>query len=272
MSHKGTTLEPADSASRSGTRIQSVARACQLLLWLADRRRGATAKEIALAHRLTLPTTYHLLNTLVDEGLLAKDEERRFILGLSSARVAEAYLRGSAIPETLLAGIRQLAADTHEVVSLADWCEHEIRIVASAEGSTVLRVAEMMNAPYEDAHARANGKLLLAYAWPEQRHSYIRRHPPRRRTQATICDARAFEAELERILLRGCAYDEEEFAEGLACVAAPVLDNGQIVASIAVSSPVERFAARRDELTAAVTATAKRVQVQQFASLVGSRA
>src|SRR3979409_652347 len=60
-----------------GSRIQSVARACQLLLWLAGKAEGATAKEIALAHRLTLPTTYHLLNTLVDQGLLPKDEERR---------------------------------------------------------------------------------------------------------------------------------------------------------------------------------------------------
>jgi IclR family acetate operon transcriptional repressor len=266
------TLEPTDSASRSRTRIQSVARACQLLLWLADRRHGATAKEIALAHRLTLPTTYHLLNTLVDQGLLAKDEERRFILGQSSARVAEAYLRGSTIPDTLLAAIRQLAADTHEVVSLADWCEHEIRILASAEGSNVLRVAEMMKAPYEDAHARANGKLLLAYAWPEQRHSYLRRHPPRRRTPATICEAGALEAELQRIRRRGCAYDEQEFAEGLACVAAPLLDNGQIVASIAVSSPAERFSAHRAELTAAVTETARRIRVEQLASLIGSPA
>jgi len=271
MSREGT-LEPADSASRSGTRIQSVARACQLLLWLTDRRHGATAKEIALAHRLTLPTTYHLLNTLVDQGLLAKDEERRFVLGQSSARVAEAYLRGSAIPESLLAAIRRLASETHEVVSLADWYDHEIRILASVEGSNVLRVAEMMNSPYEDAHARANGKLLLAYAWPEQRRSYMRRHPPRRRTRATICEAGALEAELERIRRRGCAYDEEEFAEGLACVAAPLLDNGQIVASIAVSSPAARFVARRDELTAAVTETAKRIQVEQFASRMGSPA
>ena len=151
-------------ARGGGTRIQSVARACQLLLWLADRRHGAAAKEIAFAHRLTLPTTYHLLNTLVDQGLLAKDEERRFVLGRSSAIVAEAYLQTSSVPESLLSAIRELAAETQEVVSLADWYDHEIRILASAEGAHVLRVAEMMNAPYEDAHARANGKLLLAYA------------------------------------------------------------------------------------------------------------
>jgi len=263
------TTEPTDEAARGGTRIQSVARACQLLLWLADTRHGATAKEIALAHRLTLPTTYHLLNTLVDQGLLAKDEERRFVLGRSSAIVAEAYLRGSAVPETLLAAIRQLAEETDEVVSLADWCEGEIRILASVEGANVLRVAEMMNAPYEDAHARANGKLLLAYAWPQVRRSYIRRHPPRRRTSATICDVRGLEAELERIRQRGCAYDEEEFAAGLSCVAAPLLQNGQIIASIAVSSSTERFAWRRDELTAAVTRMAKRIEVGRFADTPG---
>ena len=40
--------------------------------------------------------------------------------------------------------------------------DDEIRILASVEGTNVLRVAEMMNAPYEDSRARANGKLLLA--------------------------------------------------------------------------------------------------------------
>lgn len=77
------TPEHTDAQGRGGTRIQSVARACQLLLWLADKRYGATAKEVALAHRLTLPTTYHLLNTLVDQGLLAKDEERCFVLDVA---------------------------------------------------------------------------------------------------------------------------------------------------------------------------------------------
>ena len=259
-------------ARGGGTRIQSVARACQLLLWLADRRHGAAAKEIAFAHRLTLPTTYHLLNTLVDQGLLAKDEERRFVLGRSSAIVAEAYLQASSVPETLLSAIRELAAQTQEVVSLADWYDHEIRILASAEGANVLRVAEMMNAPYEDAHARANGKLLLAYAWPELRQSYMHRHPPRRRTPATICDVREFDAELERIRQRGCAYDEQEFAEGLSCVAAPLLDNGQIVASVAVSSPTERFASTREELTAAVIGLAKRMRLGRAGDVAGSPA
>src|SRR3990170_1850904 len=84
------------------TRIQSVSRAMQLLFWVARQSHGASAKEIAAAQGLALPTTYHLLNTLVDEGLLAKDVHRRYILGRSSAILAHAYLRGKAVPEILL--------------------------------------------------------------------------------------------------------------------------------------------------------------------------
>src|ERR671916_409618 len=103
----------------AGTRIRSVARASQVLLWVARQRHGATAKEIAAAHGLALPTMYHLLNTLVDEGLLAKDLHRRYILGRSGAILAQAYLRGKAVPDGLLAALREVARRTGETSYLA---------------------------------------------------------------------------------------------------------------------------------------------------------
>jgi DNA-binding IclR family transcriptional regulator len=84
------------SGGVGGTRIQSVARACRLVLWLAEKPSGATAKEVAFANRLTLSTTYHLLNTLVDQGMLAKVANRRYVLGQSSALLGQAYTRGIA--------------------------------------------------------------------------------------------------------------------------------------------------------------------------------
>ena len=52
------------------------------------------AKEVAFANHLTSPTTYHLLNTLVDQGLLAKDKQRRYTLGRSTAVLALARTPG----------------------------------------------------------------------------------------------------------------------------------------------------------------------------------
>jgi IclR family acetate operon transcriptional repressor len=244
-----TTREEPQAVAATKTRIQSVARASQVLLWVADQPHGAAAKEIAASQGLALPTTYHLLNTLVDEGLLAKDVHRRYILGRSTAILAQAYLRGKAVPDSLLGALRELARRTGETSYLADWGEHEIRVLASVEGSRMLRVAEVGSGVYEHGHARANGKVLLAYARPEVRDAYLRAHPLVPLTDATICDRQALEAELERIRERGYAYDHQEFAVGVACVAAPLLQNGQLIAALGLSVPADRMEKDRAELT-----------------------
>jgi IclR family acetate operon transcriptional repressor len=244
-----TTVAAGDEAPVTGTRIRSVARASQLLLWVAGQAHGATAKEVAAAQGLALPTTYHLLNTLVDEGLLAKDGQRRYILGSSTAILVEAYLRGKSVPETLLAALRELARQTEETAYLADWGDHDIRVLASVEGSHLVRVAEVGSGPYYHGHARANGKVLLAYATPEMRQVYLQTHPLVRLTDHTICDPEQLEQEFKRIRQRGHAYDQEEFAVGVSCVAAPLLMNGHLIGALGLSVPTQRFKKRRAELT-----------------------
>jgi IclR family acetate operon transcriptional repressor len=245
-------LDSTDDGKRKGTatRIRSVARASHVLLWVARQPHGATAKEIAAAHDLALPTTYHLLNTLVDEGMLAKDLHRRYILGRSAAILAEAHLRSKAVPDTLLNGLRDLARRTEETAYLADWGEYDIRVLASVEGRQLVRVAEVGSGTYEHGHARANGKVLLAYASPEVREAYLRTHPLVPVTKNTICEPTQFEQELERVRERGYAYDHEEYAPGVCCVGAPLLTNGQVIGALGLSVPTERFEERRAELTA----------------------
>ena len=264
-----TTRDERGPAAATKTRIQSVARASQVLLWVADQPHGATAKEIAASQGLALPTTYHLLNTLVDEGLLAKDVHRRYILGRSTAILAQAYLRGRAVPDSLLGALRELARRTGETSYLADWGEHEIRVLASVEGSRMLRVAEVGSGVYDHGHARANGKVLLAYARPEVRDAYLRAHPLVPLTEATICDRQALETDLERIRERGYAYDQEEFAVGVACVAAPLLLNGQLIAALGLSVPVDRMEKDRAELTKVLLDIAARATAESSSASDG---
>jgi IclR family acetate operon transcriptional repressor len=244
----------ADGEKSAGgqTRIRSVARASRVMIWVAAQPHGATAKEIAEAHGLALPTTYHLLNTLVDQGLLARDMHRRYIVGPSTAILAEAHLRTKSVPDSLLAALRDVARRTEETAYLADWGEYDIRVLGSVEGMQMVRVAEVGTGPYEHGHARANGKVLLAFASPEVRQAYLRNHPLVPVTKATVCEPAAFEQELARIRERGFAVDQEEFAAGVCCVGAPIRQNGHVVASLGLSVPSERFEERRAELTAAL--------------------
>ena len=151
---------PSGSGGVGGTRIQSVARACQLLLWLAEQPAGATAKEVAFANRLTLSTTYHLLNTLVDHGMLAKDGHRRYVLGQSCARWP-GVSRGAPVSRILLDAIRELAELTLPRAGVARRLGRS-RNPGAGVGRRQDSIAgdQVIGRPYADGHARAGGKLL----------------------------------------------------------------------------------------------------------------
>lgn len=245
-----------ESAGEGGVRIRSVERASRLLLWIATQPDGDTATGAARAAGLALPTAYHLLGTLVAGGLLAKDSRRRYVLGPKAGVVADAYWRSDRVPEYLLAPLRALADRTGETAYLAGWRGGEIRARASVEGTSPVRVAEVQRGPYRHAHARATGKLLLALASEELRSTYLAANPLERLTDRTICDPGALAEELEGIRRQGFATDVEEFHAGVSCVAAPLLEDGIVIATFTVSAPAERFARRRDDLLAAVLSAA----------------
>jgi IclR family acetate operon transcriptional repressor len=236
------------------TTIRSVARASRILVHLADHPEGATAKDVAVALALPLPTAYHLLGTLVDERLLMKDSRRRYVLGPVCGGIAASYARQLAPPEYLREPLLTLAEASGETAYVGAWRDDNIVVLSSVEGRNAVRVIGTHVGIVESAHARASGKVLLAFASEELRRSYLDRHPLVPVTNRTIVDVNEFAIELERTRLRGFSIDEEEFREGVACVAAPVLENGMAVAAYSLSAPADRFRRRREELTELVLA------------------
>jgi DNA-binding IclR family transcriptional regulator len=230
-----------------------------MLLHIAEHDQPQTAKELASAFGLTVPTAYHLLNTLVAEELLAKDSSRRFQLGPQVGLLSDAFARELSVPEYLLLPLRQLAEETGETTYLSAWRGGEIVILAALEGSQAVRVASLHTGHGGHAHARASGKLLLALARPEVRDAYLDARPLEALTANTICDRTALGAELERIAARGHSVEEEEFRAGVGGVSAPVQRGHTLIAAFTVSAPIERFRVRRDELTRAVRTAADMV-------------
>src|SRR5690606_8701223 len=103
------------------TRVRSVARGSRLLLLIARRAGGITASEAAKTLGVALPTAYHLLMTLVDEGLVARTAERRYVLGPRVAVLADGFLRDGDTPAYLTGPLRALAAETGETAYLTAW-------------------------------------------------------------------------------------------------------------------------------------------------------
>src|SRR4051794_13565714 len=116
------------------TRIQSVERAIRILLFVAESAIAPTAKQVAEQFDLALPTAYHLLNTLAGQGVLVKDDARRYYVGPEVGVLSDAFLRSLTVPEDLLVHLRQLADRTEETTYVSGWRGSEIVGLASIEG------------------------------------------------------------------------------------------------------------------------------------------
>lgn len=238
------------NSERPPTRIRSVAKAVQILIHIAEQPEGLTARAIAGALGMPVATTHHLLETLVDEGMLAKDSHRAYSLGSRVGALADAFQRRTAPPEFLMAPLRRLGDETGETAYLSGWQGDEAVVLGTVEGRHAVRVTSLHSGYTGHNHARASGKTLLAFARPGVVERYLDRHELDPLTPNTITDPAALRAELERTRARGYAVDEEEFTAGVSCVAAPVLDGGIAIAAYTVAAPTLRFQERHEELIA----------------------
>jgi len=222
-------------------RVQSVARAVGVLMAVAKSPSGLKGSDISAIAKLPKQATYHLIHTLVTTGMLTRNEQGLYVLGLRVGTLAEGFRRQLAPPEHLAPIVRRIAQQTGETAYASGWWNGEIATLAIARGSNPVQVAEIPLGTFMNAHARAAGKLLLAFATRETRLEYLASHPLEKQTKNTITSSVVFTKELERIKSQGYAEDDEEFARGISGYAVPI-DYGSLPYAVTVSAPSDRFA------------------------------
>jgi IclR family acetate operon transcriptional repressor len=240
MPTKGATKSLTESTSAPRYRVQSVARAAGILFSVARSEQGASRKELSLVTDLSPQTTYHLLHTLTQLGLVVRNMDGKYLLGMRVGTLIEGFRRQMGGALNINKALREIASETGESVYAVKWTDGEIVAFDVARGRQPIQMVDLPVGISEDAHARAGGKLLLAHANPETRRDYLSRHPLRRRTANTICSKRELYKHFDEILQKGYAMDSEEYLLGLSCVAVP-MDDGISPLAIGISAPSERI-------------------------------
>ena len=211
--------------------------------------------QIAAKVGLYKSTVHRILAALESRGFVRQDEATgRYHLGLKALELAQAYLASGDLPTVALGEMLQLRDLAQETVSLYVRDGAERVRVQRAEGPlTVRRVVGL--GERLPLYLGASGKILLAWCPPEERARLLDETLPPGFDRAEL------EARLEQARQQGWAMSHEEREEGVASVAAPVIDRaGRCVAALAISGPVSRFTDERVELfSRAVQATARAI-------------
>lgn len=214
-----------------------------------------TPKELAQEIDTPLPTTYHLLKTLVDLGALVKLEREGYRLGPAIGALSDSYLEQGEPLRILEPAVRDLAKITGETTYMTVWRNGKIEVVVTVSSSRPVRVAPLGHGSQSYAHARASGKVMLAFARPSLREEYLYNNPLEKITPLTIDNSEILEGELKEIVKRGYATDLEEYAPDVSCLSVPVLASGHLIAALTVSAPTIRFNTEFDTLLSQIWAT-----------------
>jgi len=250
-----------DDSTSGGPIIQSLQRGLGILEIIAKKQTGVTTVEVSREIGLHTSTTFHLLRTLATLGYLAQDEiTKQYHVGSKIFHLAASVSNEVQLLKMANPFLVDMAKQTGETSHLALFERGEVIVVGKIDGGGPVGVTERVGYP-RPAHCTAIGKVLLASLSVAELKAFLSSAELRPMTLRTITAKATLEQELESVRAQGYAIDDEEFAQGLRCLAAPVWNfTGNVVAAIGISGPVWRVTLDRiAQLTEYVRAAAHRL-------------
>jgi len=227
--------------------IQSLDRAIDVLDTLAAG--GAmTLSEIATAMDQSPATIYRVLTTFQLRSIAEVDPaSQEWAIGPAAFRLGSAFLRRSNVTERARPAMRRLMEMTNETSNLGIEKSDLVMFISQVETHESIR-AFFPPGTQSPMHASGIGKALLSCYAPERLKRLLAASVLEPFTPRTITDPQGLRDELTAIRQTGYAFDNEEKAEGMRCIAAPILDfHGEAVAGISISGPSNRITLDRIE-------------------------
>jgi len=236
---------PHDSAA-AAEQLQALTpglRLMQLLELVASTGEAQSLADVVRLSGQPKPSVHRMLQQMEAGGLLSRGADgRRYAVTPRMTRFAETVLRASAgtgMRHTLL---RRLVDEVGETCNLTALSGAEVVYLDRVETDFPLRL-DLAPGSRVPLHCSASGKLLLAHLPSGPRERMLDAMTFATRTTQTIDSRERMVQELERIRDEGHAVDNEEFVDGLVCVAVPVRDrrDGPVRCAVALQAPVARM-------------------------------
>lgn len=246
---------------RSNYRIKVIDNVARVLSLFCGKTAELGVTEVSRQLGLPKSVAHRLLLSLRDNDLLEQNEEtHKYRLSLKMFEIGMAYRRGLPWDRVATPFLEDLAARLGENINLAVLSGSEIVYVQMIQGTKPIRVVHQVG-ERNYAHSTGLGKVLLAFQPPEELEAWLETAQLPKLTPKTITSREELRSELDHIRRRGYAKDASESADGVGCIAAPIVDcGGTVRAAISISGICQQmFGSREEELVDAILRTAEAI-------------
>ncbi|WP_129113531.1 IclR family transcriptional regulator [Halegenticoccus tardaugens] len=223
--------------------VRSVERSLEIIQVLRELD-GATVTDIANHLDVTKGTAHNHLSTLLAHEVVVQ-REGEYHLGIRLFEIGEEIRSGKQIYHVGVPEVNKLAEETGELANILieehGWGTYLHR----AQGDRALSLDTGVGARVH-LHNTGLGKAILAHLPEEYVRDVLDRNGMPATTDKTITSRGHLFEDLAAIRERGYSLDAGERAEGIRCVAAPVITrDGEIHGAISVAGPRGRMKGER---------------------------
>jgi IclR family acetate operon transcriptional repressor len=237
--------DEAGAEARKGN-VQSVERALLLLELLGEDAEGYRLTDLSARSGLSPSTVHRLLTTLEKRHFVQFDQtDGMWHVGRQAFTVGATFVRQRNFVAPALPLLRRLRDLTHETANLGIVDDGEMVVLTQIESREIMRAITRVGgrAPM---FASGMGKAILATYAPDDVAALVSRFGMKRLTPATLTRASDLKEEIKTIRKLGYAVDDEEYVQGLRCVAAVVHNHmGEALCAISVSGLPARMTKER---------------------------
>ncbi len=254
---------PRTDGRNGATQVQSLSRALILLESIARADNGISLSDLAGQVKLAPSTTHRLLNTLVQHEFASLDPQQGlWFIGVGAFTVGNAFLANRDHVVVARPFMHQLMERSGESVNLANHFSGQVVFLSQVQCREMMRMLVRLGSR-APMHASGAGKALLSAMSPGAFRHYIQENGLTHITENTLDTELLLENDLIKARQWGYAFDNEEHAVGLRCVASTIHDeHSEAIAAISISGPRARITDDRiKSLGEMVLETANRITV-----------
>jgi len=206
-------------------------------------------------------TAHHILSTLQTYDYVSQDPEtKKYSLGFKFLSIGRGILDNIDVRRTAHRYLLELHQQCKEAVHLAILRDRKVIYIDKIDTQGMVSLATYIG--YRtDPHAAAGGKVLLSELPRKEIMDIYRERPLNTYGKNTITTLPRLFKELEKVKEQGYAIDDEEYYEGIRCVAAPIRAGWKTVAAVSITGSIVTMTMQRihNECKAMVMETTERI-------------
>lgn len=226
--------------------IESVKKACHIISCFSSEEPVLGNLEIAEKLGMNPSTTHHLISTLCNEGVLMRDNNRKYRLGWKLLEWNNNVMFQQDIYDKAIPLVKELINQYEGTVHIGMFDKGEVVFVLKASSQKASPIHTYIGSR-KPAHATSVGKVLLSF-----NSSYLQETIDRglsRQAQNTITDISKLKVDLETVRENGYSISDNENSTSTYGIAAPILSySGKTIAAVNFVGPASYMQGNNREM------------------------